>query len=164
MMFFRRGRKLSNHLLRAKIYRIERSVGSFKCSRRFCEACKNVNKTENLTSSVTLKTYKINHRLNCNDKCSIYLDMRKKGFKQNAREATEILHKKLNYYKKNVRKFLRGESCIQHHLFEDFQSPGHTGFIEDASIIVIENIDFFISTKRKDYCRQTQKNFASTWS
>ena len=28
---------------------------------------------DNLTSSVTAKTYKVNHKLNCNDKCLIYM-------------------------------------------------------------------------------------------
>ena len=83
-----------------------------------------------------------------------------KCFKQNVRETTEILQKRWSYYKNNVRKFLRGESCMQQHLFEHFQSPGHTDFIEDVCITLIDNIDPFISTKRKDYWGQTHKNSA----
>ena len=60
-------------ILRTKIYPIDRSVGSFKCGKKRCEVCKNVNKTENFTSLVTQKTYEINQRLHCDNKCSIYI-------------------------------------------------------------------------------------------
>ena len=72
MISFRRASKLNNYLVRPKIYAIERSVGSFKCVKKRCEVCENVNKTKKFTSSVTLKIYKINHKLNCDDKCLIY--------------------------------------------------------------------------------------------
>ena len=35
--------------------------------------CENVNITDSFTSSVTQNTYKIDHKLNCDDKCLIYL-------------------------------------------------------------------------------------------
>ena len=35
---------------RAKIYPVERPVGSFKCGKKRCEGCENVNKTENFFS------------------------------------------------------------------------------------------------------------------
>ena len=72
MISFRRASKLNNYLVRPKIYAIERSVGSFKCVKKRWEVCENVNKTKKFTSSVTLKIYKINHKLNCDDKCLIY--------------------------------------------------------------------------------------------
>ena len=60
-------------ILRTKIYPIDRSVVSFKCGKKRCEVCKNVNKTENFTSLVTQKTYEISQRLHCDNKCSIYI-------------------------------------------------------------------------------------------
>ena len=86
MISFRGARKLSSHLVRAKLYRIERTVGSFKCTTKHFEVCKNVNRTytllkeqldhldvpksvqsenvnitDSFTSSVTQNTYKISH-------------------------------------------------------------------------------------------------------
>lgn len=116
MTSFRSASKLSNYLVRAKIYPIERSAGSFKCSNKCCQVCENVNKTENFTSSVLIKTYKDN-------KCLIDLLTSKKCFKQYFGETTEIFCKRwINY--KNARKFTRGESCMQQHLFENWLHRG----------------------------------------
>ena len=147
MISFRSASKLNNYLVRPKIYAIERSVGSFKCVKKRCEVCENVNKTKTFTSSVTLKIHKINHKLNCDDKCLIYF-------------WTKIFRKRWNNYKNNARKFLRKDSCMQQHLFEHFQSPGHTSFIENVYITLTGKTDPFVPTKR-EYCwRQTLKALA----
>ena len=103
MLFFRNTGELSYYLVRAKIHPIERSAGSFKCGKTRCKLCHNANETENFTSSVTLKTYKINHRLNCDDKRLIYFLMCKKCFKQYVTETTEIFCKSWNNNKNNAR-------------------------------------------------------------
>ena len=64
---------LSSYLVRAKLYPVERTIGSFKCTKKRCEVCENVNITDSFTSLVTQNTYKINHKVNCDDKCLIYL-------------------------------------------------------------------------------------------
>ena len=73
MVSFRGARKLSSYLVRAKLYPLERSVGSFKCGKRRCQVCENVCETDTFKSSVTNKEYKINHKFNCNEKCLIYM-------------------------------------------------------------------------------------------
>ena len=73
MVTFRTARKLSSYLVRAKLYSIESKVGSFKCTIKRCEVCENFNVTDSFTSSVTQNTYKINHKINCDDKSLIYL-------------------------------------------------------------------------------------------
>ena len=50
---------------------------------------------------------------------------------------------------------------MQQHLFEHFQRPGHTSFVEDICITFIDKTDPFILTKREDYWRQTLKTLAS---
>lgn len=40
---------------------------------------------------------------------------------------------------------------MQQHLFERFQSPGQTGFIDDVSVTLIDKADPFIPTKYEDY-------------
>ena len=44
---------------------------------------------------------------------------------------------------------------MQQHLFEHFQSPGQTGFVEDVCITFIDKTEPFIPTIREDYWRQT---------
>ena len=49
---------------------------------------------------------------------------------------------------------------MQQHSFEHFQSPGHTGFIEDVCITLVDKRDPFIPTKCDNYWRQTLKTLA----
>ena len=78
MVSFRGARKLGSYLVRAKLYCIERSFGSFKCNGKRCQVCLNVTETKTFSSTVTKKEYIINHKFKCNDKCLIYLLMCKK--------------------------------------------------------------------------------------
>ena len=70
---FRRTRNLKSYLVRSKIYPLGRRVGSEKCKSKRCLVCLNVSKTDAFQSFQTKEQYKINHQLNCNDKCLIYL-------------------------------------------------------------------------------------------
>ena len=49
---------------------------------------------------------------------------------------------------------------MQQHLFEHFQGPGHTGFVEDVCITFIDKADPFIPTII-DYWRQALKILAA---
>ena len=73
MVSFRGARKLSSYLVRAKLYPLERSVGSFKCNGKRCQVCINVTESNTFSSSVDKKEYVIYHSFNCNDKCIIYI-------------------------------------------------------------------------------------------
>ena len=53
MISFRSARKLSNYLLRPKIYPIDRNVRSKNCNIKRCEVSKNVNAASTLTSTFT---------------------------------------------------------------------------------------------------------------
>ena len=73
MASFCSARKISSYLVRAKLYLLERRVGSFKCGGRRCQVCLNVTETETFTSTSTNQTYKINHEFNCNESSLMYL-------------------------------------------------------------------------------------------
>ena len=73
MVSFRSYKKISSYLVRAKLYPVERLVGSFNCKRPRCQICTYVNETDSFTSTVTRETYKINHKFDCMEKCLIYL-------------------------------------------------------------------------------------------
>ena len=53
-----------------------------------------------------------------------------------------------NNYKNNARNFERGEHCTQRHLYEHFNLPGHSGFLNDVSVTLI------IKTHPKDPTKQ----------
>ena len=78
----RRARKLSSYLVRAKLYPLERTVGSCKCYGKRCEVYDDVTKTSTFTSTATQNSYQINHQLNCSEKCLVYLLTWNKCFKQ----------------------------------------------------------------------------------
>ena len=50
MITFRNARKLSSYLVRAKLYPLERTVGSCKCYGKRCEVCEDVTETSTFTS------------------------------------------------------------------------------------------------------------------
>ena len=53
---FRGARKVNSYLIRARLYPLERTVGSFKCNKTRCQVCQNVNETDTFSSTVTKKT------------------------------------------------------------------------------------------------------------
>ena len=73
MASFRSSFKISSYLVRTKLYPIERIVRSFRCGSKRCEVCKYITETDTFTSSFTGEKYKINHRLDRNGKCLVYL-------------------------------------------------------------------------------------------
>ena len=58
MVSFRGVRKLGSYLVRAKLYPLERSVGSFKCNDKQCQVFLNVTETKAFSSTITKKEYK----------------------------------------------------------------------------------------------------------
>ena len=82
MVSFRSPRKLSSYFVRANLYPLQRKVGSLKCGKGRCEVYNNVTDISIFGSTVTGDTFKINHGLNCVDKCLIYLVTHKQYSKQ----------------------------------------------------------------------------------
>ena len=73
LVSFRKARKISSYLVRAKPNPLERTVGSKKCGKSRCEFCLNIEETNTYMSTTTAKSFKINHKLNFDDNCLIYL-------------------------------------------------------------------------------------------
>ena len=135
MVSYQRVRTLSSYLVRVKLYPIEKKVGSCKCNSKRCQVCKNVLETVTFTCSNHQTTYKLNHKLDYNEKCLAYLIRCNKFLKQYVGQTVDIFRSRWNNYKDNSRKFDRGEGCMQRHLYEYFQLPGHTGFSKLLSLI-----------------------------
>ena len=128
MVSFRSARRISSYLVRAKLYPLERCVGSMQFKKSSCEVCTNVTETDTFSSTVTRETFQINHELNCDNKCFIYLFKCKVCNKQYVGETTDAFHLRWNNYKDNDRKFQRNESCMQQHVYQHFCNEGYNGF------------------------------------
>ena len=91
-------------IVRAKLYPSERTVGSVQYKWKRCHTCHNVKETEIFTSATTGKTFKINHKLNSNDKCLVYLLKCNVCLKQYVGQTVEEFRYRWNNYKNNGRK------------------------------------------------------------
>ena len=60
---FRSGMTLWNYSVREKVYLPARVVGSYKCGKRRCKTCFNVQEVDTFRSSVDGRQYRINYRL-----------------------------------------------------------------------------------------------------
>ena len=60
MLSFRRARKLNSYLARAKLYPLERTVGSYKCKDKRCQVSNNITEADSLTCSNDQLKFKIN--------------------------------------------------------------------------------------------------------
>ena len=158
MISFRSARKLSNSLVRAKMYPIERIAGSKNCGSKCCEVCINVKETSTFTSTVTGETF-INHKFDCNARCLVSLLTRKCKI-QYVGQTVDQYRSRWNNYKSDSGKYSRGGSCIQQHLFNHFCTSGHAGFLDDVSITFIDKTDPSDPLKREDYWGCTLKIMA----
>ena len=161
MASFRSARKISSDFIRAKLYPLQRHVGSFKCGSRRCQVCLNVTETEAFTRTSTNQTYKINHEFSCNESSLIYLLTCKSCRKQYVGKTVDIMCSRWNNYKSNDRKYLVGDPCMQEHIFEHFNSEGHTGFLENVSVTFIDKTDSQNPEKRENYWIHTLKTMVS---
>ena len=125
-------------------------IGSFKCGGRCYQVCLNVTETEPFTSTSTNPTYEINHEFNCNKSSLIYLLTCKICCKQYVGQTANIFRGRWNNYK--------SDPCMQEHIFEHFNSEGHTGFLENVSATFIDKTDSQNSKKKENYWIHTLKN------
>ena len=120
MVLFRSTRKLNSYLVRAKLYPSERTLGSYKCKSKPCQACNNITEVNSFTFSNDQTNFEINHRFDCNERYLIYLIRCDECLKQYVGQTVDEFRRRWNNYKDNATKFKRGEHCIQRHLYEHF--------------------------------------------
>ena len=131
-MSFRTTRKISSYLARAKLYTLERTVGSKKCTfvkLSRCEVCLNIKETDTFTSTTSGESFRMNRKLNCDDNCLTYFLTFKCCGKQYLVETTNEFRLGWNNYKINNRKNARNEACMLERLLEHFKSEIHSGFL-----------------------------------
>ena len=154
---FKSARKLSSYLVRAKLYPLQRTVGSFKCNKPRCEVCINVIETDTFTRTVTGESFKINHKFNCDDRYLIYLLTCNQCRKQYMGKTVDSFRFKWNNYKCNCYKHAEAESVKQKHLYGNFMLEEHMQFVNDVSIIFTDKTDPTDPLKREQHWRHTLK-------
>ena len=122
MVSFSSAHKLNSYLVRAKLYPLERTAGSYMCKSKRCQVRNNTTEADSFTCSNDQTNSKIIRRFDCNESCLI-LTTCNRCLKQYAGQTDEFRHI-WNNYKDNARKFERGEHCMQKHLYEHFNLPG----------------------------------------
>ena len=128
-VIYRSAQHLKSFLVRSKVYPLERTVSSSKCGSKRVQVCLNVTKTYVFESFKTKRQSKINHHLNCRDKCSIYLLSRQTCGLQYVGSSmvgstTDRFRLRWNNNKDNETRARRGEEHMQPELFEHFHSKG----------------------------------------
>ena len=141
MVSFRGARKVSSYLVTAKVYPLERKVGSYGCGRKRCKVCLNGTDMDSFTSTSTNKIYKINHLRNCNEKCLVYLSTCRVCLKQYVGQTVDEFWNRWNNYKSSDRKHLNRELCFQEHILKHFDGDGHSDVLENVSITFIDKTD-----------------------
>ena len=160
MISFRSARKQSSYLVKAKLYPLERTIGSVQCKGKRCQACHNVKEAEIFTSTTTGMTFVISHKLNCNNKCLVYLLTCYVCLKQYVGQTVEKFRYRWNNYRSNGCKYQEYGTCMQQHLFVHFSEEGHHGFLEDVSITFIDKTNPSNPLQRKNYWRSILKIMA----
>ena len=162
MVSFRSARKLNSYLVRAKLYPLERTVGLHKCKSKRCQVCKIITEADSFTCSNDQTNFTINRRFEWNERCFIYLITCNRCPKQYLGQTVDEFRHRWNNYKDNAKKFERNEHCKQRHLYEHFNLAGHSGFLNDAYVTLIDKTDPKNPTQREDHRIHTLKNQSIT--
>ena len=148
---FRSVRPLKGHLVRSKLYPLERATGSSRCRGVNCGTCKYVKETDLFSSNVTDTSYQINHRLNCNSKCVIYLLRCKVCNIQYVGQTSDKFRYRWNNYTSCHRRAKNGQSVPQMSLHSHFLREDHNGLFEDAELTFIDKTDPSDPRKRERF-------------
>ena len=148
---YRSGRSLKGHLVRSKLYPMERLVGCSGCRGNNCAICKLVKKGGEFESSITKSVYKINHKFNCNSKCVVYLLRCKVCNKQYVGQTSDKFRKRWNNYVTCQRNASNGGSPPQLSFHLHFLGPDHNGLVNDIEISFIDKTDPSDPLKREKY-------------
>ena len=113
--------------------------------------CRSISEIDTCTCSNGGDTCKIHHEFDWNKKCLICLITCKQFFKQYVRQTVDTFRSHCNNYKDNARKYGRGQHYTQKHLYEHFDLPGQTSFLEDVTFTLVDKTDSRSPIEREDY-------------
>ena len=149
---------MKGFLVRSKIYLLERKVSSTKCNGKVCQVCLNNKETDTFESFQTKKknASKINHHLDCNDKCLIYCLVRFVLYNMYVSQQTNFASIG-TITRKMIEKPWEGKKHMQAKAFEHFAADNHNSFLKDCSITLVNITDGSEPTRREEYWRKVLK-------
>ena len=134
-------------------------VRSFKRNKPQCLGCVNVTETNTFSSTVTGKTYKINHKFDCDEHYLIYLLTCKHCGIHYFGQTVADFRYRWNNYKDSCRKHSRNEDCMQKHLYDHYLSCNND-FLNMVSVTFIDKTDPSNPLEREQY----PTNQRTSWS
>ena len=152
MICYRRPKNLKDHLVRAKLHRMDEVVvGMFKCEGKRCKVCDSVVVGNTFKSSASGRIFYINHRFNCNSSGVVYLITCKNCEKQYVGNTVTPFRKRFNNHKSSLNRFGKGQKEIcGKHLYSHFYTEGHLG-IKDLSVMIIDVTNVNNPTERESF-------------
>ena len=111
-----------------------------------------INQTNTVSSTVTGKTYKINHKFDFDENCLVYLLKCKHCGIQYVGQPVADFCYRWNNYRHNCRKHSRDEDCMQKHLYDHYLS-GSNDFLNMVSVTFIDKTDPSNPHEREQYWR-----------
>ena len=124
---------------------------SYICGKPRCKTCLNVQEVGTFRSLIDGRQYRINHRLDCDDRSLVYLLSCKICSRQYVSQTTDKFRFRRNNYKACQRKAVRGEEHQQNYFRQHFLTEDHNGLIEDCEICLIDKTDSSDPTRRESF-------------
>ena len=146
-------RKIKDYIVRSKFYPLERNVGCGGCRNGRCQVCKNIKVSDTFDSFTTKKSYKMNHKFDCIDKCLIYLFSCRTCSKHYMGKTTDCFKYRWYNYKMEARKAENNdmENVKQKFLQSYFLQDDHKSFLEDVEVRLIDKTHGSHPIKREYY-------------
>ena len=160
LICYRRPKNLKDHLVRAKLRKIENEVvGMFKCGGKRCKVFDSIVVGNTFKSSVCGGTFRINHHFNCDSLGIVYLITCMKCDEQYVGSTVTAFRKRFNNHKSSLSRYGKGqkEICVKH-LYSHFYTEGHSG-IKDFSVQVIDVTDVNNPTERECFWIEKLKTY-----
>ena len=150
MVCFRRAKNLKDHLVRSKLRGEEETVvGMFKCGKKKCKICDNVVTGDEFKSYVEGRSFRINHRFDCDTEGVVYLISCKSCGLQYVGNTITAFRLRFNNHKSSLNRYGRGQRNIAgQHIYAHFFGEGHLG-LRDFMVQVIDCTNVNNPTERK---------------
>ena len=144
MICLRRSKSLKDHLVRAKLKKINVAVnGMVKCGGKKCRVCESIVVGNTCRSTVQQRVFCINHHFDCNSQGVIYLITCGKCSKQYVGSTITTFRLRFNNHKSSINRFSKGQRGLSgQHLYEHFFEEGHSGpYVFRAQIIDVADVN-----------------------
>ena len=150
-MGFRNGKRLKDHLVRAKLPNVEATGRSELCGKENCQVCDVICNTDIFATNPYGETFKIQSEiLNCNSQEVVYLlKCRICGETPCVGKAKTKFRARFNNYKSARRSYRKKHKVSQQRFHENYEQHSHNG-IDDWQFTLIEQCETHEQLKERE--------------